>query len=218
MVRILLIFSLYNISPSRRLISAIIENIAYRWSCFPSITSPAFDHSTVRYFIEHIGRDGLGIVFNGLNEELLRLVLLPPEMYADSSLVKANASSHPVSPIGLTIEDFREQAIEENGLFALNDSGADENGVEWEGVRFCQDSKVHLHLSPLDTDARWRTGRLSKSNDNYRMAGGMPSWPVQLVPAAAPETANTGLWGRSASRTGFCHEPITSGLTSRASR
>ena len=110
--------------------------MAHRWSCFLTITSPAFDHSTVRYFIEHIGRDGLGIVFNGLNEELLRLVLLPPEMYEDSSLVKANVSSHPASPIGVTMEDFREQAIEGNGLFALSESGEDEHGVKWEQVRF----------------------------------------------------------------------------------
>ena len=187
MIRLLLICSLYNISPSRRLISVIIENMAYRWSCFPTITSPTFDHSTVRYFIEHIGRDGLGIVFNDLNEELLRLVLLPPEMYDDSSLVKANVSRRPVSPIGLTMEDFREQAIEENGLFALNDFGADENGVERKEVGFCQYSKAHLHLGPVDTDARWRAGRQTESNDYYRVAGG--AVPRTLRPFSVEATA-----------------------------
>ena len=46
-------------------------------------------------------------------------------MYADSSLVKANVNSHQLARSGLTVEEFREQAIEENGLFVLNESSVD---------------------------------------------------------------------------------------------
>ena len=52
-------------------------------------------------------------------------------MYADSSLVKATVNSHQLSRSGLTVDQFREQAIEENGLFVLSESGVDENGEVW---------------------------------------------------------------------------------------
>ena len=162
MVRALLICSLYNISSFRRLSSAIAENIAYRWFCFLTINDPVFDHSTISYFIERVGREGFSAIFQGLNEELLRLGLLSSEMYADSSLVKANVNSHRLSRSGLTVEEFREQAIEENGLFVLSETGVDQGGVEREEARYFQDSKGLLPLSPVDTDARWRTSRPGK--------------------------------------------------------
>ena len=77
-------------------------------------------------------------------------------------MVKANVNSHQWSRSGLTVEEFREQAIEENGLFILSESGVDEDGVEWEETRYFQDSKGLLPLSPVDTDARWRTSRPGK--------------------------------------------------------
>ena len=151
----------------RRLSSAIAENLAYRWFCFLTIDDPVFDHSTISYFIERIGKDGFADIFNGLNEELLRL--LSPEMYADSSLVKANVNSHQLSRSGLTVAEFREQAIEENGLFVLSESCIDEDGSEWEETRYFQDSKGLLPLSPVDTDARWRNSRPSKPPEmNYQ--------------------------------------------------
>ena len=111
---------------------------------------------------ERIGREGFSDIFQGLNEELLRLGLLSPEMYADSSLVKANVSSHQLSRSGLTVEEFREQATLENGVFVLSESGVDEEGVERDETRYFQDSKGLLPLSPVDTDARWRTSRPGK--------------------------------------------------------
>ena len=65
MIRTLLIC----ISSFRRLSSAIAENLAYRWSCFLAIDDPVFDHSTISYFIERIGRDGFTAIFHGLNEQ-----------------------------------------------------------------------------------------------------------------------------------------------------
>ena len=73
--------------------SDIAENIAYRWFCFLTVDDPVFDHSSISYLIERIGHEGSGGIFHGLNEELLRLGLLSPEVYADSSLVKANVNS-----------------------------------------------------------------------------------------------------------------------------
>ncbi len=50
---------------------------------------------------------------------MLRLGLLSRKMYADSSLVRANVSEYDLSPSGMTVEEFREKAVEENGLFVL---------------------------------------------------------------------------------------------------
>ena len=88
-------------------------------------------------------------IFHGLNEELLRLGLVSPEMSANSSLVKANVNSHQLSRSWLTMKEFREQAIEDNGLFVLSESSVDEDGVEREGTRNFQDSKGLLRLIPV---------------------------------------------------------------------
>ena len=80
MVRALLICSLYNIASFRRLCSAISKNLAYRWFCFLTIDDPMFDHSNISRFIDRIGRDGSQAIFDGLNDELLRMGLLSPEM------------------------------------------------------------------------------------------------------------------------------------------
>ena len=115
MVRALLICSLYNIASFRRLCSAISENLAYRWCCFLTIDDPVFDHSSISHFINRIGREGFGQIFEVLNQELLRLGLLSPETYVDSSLVKANMSGYDLVPSGMTVAEFKEQAIEVNG-------------------------------------------------------------------------------------------------------
>ena len=169
MVRALLICSLHNIASFRRLCSAISENIAYRWFCFLTIDDPVFDHSTITYFINRIGRDGFSEVFDGLNQELLRMGLLSPEMYADSSMVKANVNNFGLSRSDLSVEGFKEQAIEENGLFVLTSSTVDDKGVERQEVGYFQDARSQLPLSPVDTDARWRTTRSGKpSGLNYQ--------------------------------------------------
>ena len=162
MVRALLICSLYNIASFRRLCSAISENIAYRLFCFLTIDDPVFDHSSISHFIDRIGRDGFGAVFDGLNGELLRMGLLSPEMYVDSSLVKANVISHDLSPSGMTIEEFKEQAVQVNGLFVIAETTVDDTGVEHEEARYFQKPDGWLPLSAVDTDARWRTSRPGK--------------------------------------------------------
>ena len=153
----ILICSLYNVASFRRLCSAISENPAYRWFCFLTIDDPVFDHSTISYFIERVGREGFAAIFRGLNEELLRLGLLSPEMYADASLVKANAGSFGLVSSGITVTEFEELTVEENGLFVLTETGASQSRVDSEEVRYFQDSKGRLPLNPVDTDARWRT-------------------------------------------------------------
>ena len=120
LVRTLLISALYNITSFRRLYSAISENIAFRWFCFLSIDDRVFDHSTISYFIERIGDEGFADIFDRFNRELLRLELLSRQMYTDSSLVKANVGGHGLSPSGMSVEEFREKAVEENGLYRFS--------------------------------------------------------------------------------------------------
>ena len=122
MVRALLIYSLYNIASFRRLCSAISENLAYPWFCFLTIDDPMFDHSSISRFIDRIGRNGSPAIFDGLNDELLRMGLLSPEMYVDASLVKANVSGYGLEPSGMTVAEFKDQAIEGNGLFLIEES------------------------------------------------------------------------------------------------
>ena len=55
LVRALLISSLYNITSFLRLCAAISENLAFRWFCFLTIDDRVFNHSTITYFIEHLG-------------------------------------------------------------------------------------------------------------------------------------------------------------------
>ena len=157
LVRALLISSLYNVSSFRRLCAAISENLAFRWFCFMTIDDEVFNHSTLSYFIERVGNKGFGQIFQRFNEELLRLGLLSRQMYADSSLVRANVSGRNLLSSGMSVEEFRDEAVEENGLFVLRER---EEGEEQESVSYYQDPKGWLRLSPVDTDARWRnTGR-----------------------------------------------------------
>ena len=162
MVRALLIGPVYSIASSRRLCSAISENLAYRWFCLLTIDDAALDHSSVSHCIDRIGRDGFGAVFDGLNDELLRMGLLSPEMYVDSSLVKANVNSHDLAPSGMSVDEFTERAVQVNGLFMIAETTVDDNGVEQEGTQYFQKLDGRLPLSPIDTDARWRTSRPGK--------------------------------------------------------
>ena len=181
MVRALLLCWRYNISSFRRLSSAIAENPAYRWFCFLTIHDVVFDHSSISCFIERVGREA---IFHGLNDELFRLGLLSPEMYADSSLVKANVNSHQLSRSGLAVEEFREWAIEEKGLFVLNDSGVDENGMEWEETKYCQDSPRVVCRS-----ARWTPmpagAPTAPANRRNSIARTTPSWFSRHRPPGA---------------------------------
>lgn len=156
---VLLISSLYNITSFRRLCSEISENIAFRWFCFLTIDDRVFDHSTISYFLERVGDEGFGQIFQSFNDELLRMGLLSRRMYADSSLVRANVSGQNLSPRGMSVEEFKERSVEENGLFVVRESEIDENGEEQECVSYYQDPKGRLPLSRVDTDARWRTSR-----------------------------------------------------------
>ena len=162
MGRALLICLLYNISSSRRLCSAISENVAYRLGCFLTIGDPVFDHSSITHFINRIGRDGFGRMFYGLNSEVLRMGLLPPETYVDSSLVKANVNSHARSPSGMSVAQFKEQEAQVNGLFMVAEATVDGDGVEHEEAQYFQKPDGRLPLSSVDTEARWRTSRLGK--------------------------------------------------------
>ncbi len=157
MVRAMLISALYNITSFRRLCMAISENIAFRWFCFLTIDDEVFDHSTITYFIERIGREGFKALFVGFNQELLRLGLLSPKMYADSTLVKANVRENGLYPSEMTVEEFQEKAVNENGLFVIKEVKKDADGSVQEEKKYYQDPKGRIPLNPTDLDARWRT-------------------------------------------------------------
>ena len=91
--------------------------------CFLTIDGEVFNHSTSSYFIERVGKEGFGQIFQRFREELLRLGLLSRQMYADSSLVRANVNGRKLSPSGMSVEEFREKAVEENGLFVSAGAG-----------------------------------------------------------------------------------------------
>lgn len=169
MVRALLISAIYNITSFRRLCSAISENIAYRWFCFMAIDDEVFDHSTITYFIERIGKDGFAGLFERFNQELLRAGLLSPRLYADASLVQANVGSHGLSPSGMTVSEFQTRAVQENGLFVVHGDAntAPEGGGE-DSTRYFQDPKGRLQVSPVDPDARWRTYGSKRSDLSYQ--------------------------------------------------
>ncbi len=136
------ICSIYNIASFRRLCSAISENIAYRWVCSLTIDDQVFDHSTITHFINRIGRERFSEVIAGLNDELLRMGLLSPELYVDSSMVKANANNFGLSRSGMTVEEFKEQATETNGLFMQPGPTVDADGAEHDEVRYFQDPRA----------------------------------------------------------------------------
>ena len=164
MVRALLICSLYNIASFRRLCSTISENIAFRWFCSLTIDGPVFDHSTISYFMERIGREGFAAIFKGLNSELLRLGLLSAEMYVDSTLVKVNVSGYGLAPSGMTVAEFKEQAIEENGLFVITETTVDGDDSQHETAVYFQSPKGRMPLNLVDTAPRWRTTRAGNAS------------------------------------------------------
>ena len=59
-----------------------------------------------------------------------RLGLLSRQMYADSSLLRANVSGRNLSPSSMSVEEFKDKAVEENGLFVLREWKVEEGGEE----------------------------------------------------------------------------------------
>ena len=71
--------------------------------------------------------------------------------------LRANVSGRRLSPSGMIVEELKDQAVGENGLFVLRERKVDKDDEERESVSYYQDPKGRLPLSPVDTDARWRT-------------------------------------------------------------
>ena len=125
-------------------------------ACCLTVDDPLSDRYTISCLIERIWGNGFADILNDPNQKLLLLGMLSPEMYADSSLVKANVHGHRISGSGLTVAEFQERAIGGNGPFLTSESGVDENGTAREETWDFEYSKGHVPLSPADTDARWR--------------------------------------------------------------
>ena len=164
MVRDIPACSLYNIASFRKLCPAISENISFSWFCFLTIDDTVFDHSNITHFIGRIGREGFAAISEGLNRELLRLGMLSREMYMDSILVKASVSGYGLAPSGMTFGEFKEQAIEENGLFKIVETAMDEDGSQHETAGYFRIPKGRLPLNPVDTGACWGATRAGKAS------------------------------------------------------
>ena len=82
----------------------------------------------------------------------------------DASLVKAHVSGCGLEPSGMTMAEFKEQAIEENGLFMLTATTVADDGIEHEEFRYFQSPEGRTPLNPIDTDARWKTASAGKAS------------------------------------------------------
>ena len=102
----------------------------------------------------------------------------------DSTLVKANVSGHGLAPSGMTVAEFKEYAIEENGLFMITETTVDEDGAQHETARYFQSPEGRMPLNPVDTDACWRTTRAGKASG--RQYAGRPSGAALPRPPGLP--------------------------------
>ena len=197
MVRALLICSLYNIASFRRLCSAISENICYRWFCFLTIDDPVFDHSSISHFIDRIGRDGFAAIFDGLNDELLRLGMLSPEMYVDASLVKANVSEYDLAPSG--IDRGGVQGAGHQGKRPLRADPRPPWMTTVFNMRKYGTSRVQegrMLLNPVDTDARWRTTRAGKASGLQYQENVIVDLGGLILSRGVTHASGTGIEGR----------------------
>ena len=76
----------------------------------------------------------------------------------------------------MTVAEFKEQAIEENGLFVLTETTADNDGVEYEDVRYFQSPEGRMPLNPVDTDVRWKTTRAGKASGLHYQENVIVDW------------------------------------------
>ncbi len=83
-------------------------------------------------------------------------------MYTDLTLVKANVGGQNLPPSEMTVEEFQQKAIQENGLFVVKEPDNQDDATTKGQVKYYQDCRGRLPLSPVDPDARWLTHSLYK--------------------------------------------------------
>ena len=159
LIRALILSAVYDINSYRQLCERISENLAWRWFCHLTLEDQVFDHSTISVFLERIGSESFREILSRLNAELLRLGLLSPRMYADSTSMEAHASTRNLNPTELSAEEFARRATEDDGIFTLRlhkpAVPAEGQPASLQYLRY-QDDKGQLPLSPVDPEARWR--------------------------------------------------------------
>lgn len=82
----------------------------------------------------------------------------------DPSLVEADGGGYGLESSELTLDEAKEEAFEESGLFKLTETTVGDDEVECEEVRCFQSPEGRMPLNPVDTDARWRTSRAGKAS------------------------------------------------------
>jgi transposase len=159
LIRALLLSAIYDVPSYRQLCERISENLAWRWFCHLALEDSVFDHSTLTVFIERIGSEGFQALLGRLNAELLRLGLLSPRMYVDSTAIEAKVRTATLERTDLSPKEFSQQAVQEEGVFTLREKRPAVPEEGWPASLRClryQDDKGRLPLSPVDPEARWR--------------------------------------------------------------
>ena len=95
-------------------------------------------------------------IFQRFDEEPLRLGLLSRHVYADSSLVRANVSSSRLSPSGMSMEEFKEKAVD--GML----------------------KQLPVKPEIFAADAAYRAGHIRKRLDDIGIVAYIPFHPNQL--------------------------------------
>ena len=101
-------------------------------------------------FTDDDGNEGFGQIFPRFNEKLLRLGLLSRQMYADSNLLRANVSGRNLSPSSMSVEEFKDKAVEENGLFVLREWKVEDGGEE---KRACRRLRLNFAVCEASGDS-----------------------------------------------------------------
>lgn len=83
--------------------------------------------------------------------------LLSSQVYADSTLVRANVSCTGLEKTNKKTEEFIEEVQKENELFVLKEAKEAEDGSLRVETKYYQDSRGKMPLNPVDLDARWRS-------------------------------------------------------------
>lgn len=86
---------------------------------------------------------------------------LSPELYAGWTLDRASVSSQGLSPSGMTVEEFQERAVAENGIFVVREGEGGNREVGGE-TKYYHDAGGLLALGPVDLDVRGQTYSQSK--------------------------------------------------------
>ena len=159
---------------------------AYQWVRFGTDIDEA---TSFTYTVtDDDGDEGFGQIFPRFNEKLLRLGLLSRQMYADSNLLRANVSGRNLSPSSMSVEEFKDKAVEENGLFVLREWKVEDGGEE---KRACRRLRLNFAVCEASGDSYAIYGYIDDGLA-YKMCLG-----ASLSPINSPEEPDARKYSKS---------------------